>query len=191
MAASPPAQRLHLALERMSSLFRAQLREIAVKHGLKLVQLEALLYLSRANRYSDTAGAVGEYLCITKGTASQTIMALERRGLLTKEADADDARVQRCRLTPDGQAIAREASPPAFLASRPNDVLEPAADAAVELLRHLQAANRFRTFGQCRSCAHFEIEGSRFRCGLTKERLTQSDAERLCREHEPRASADG
>jgi hypothetical protein len=64
------------------------------------------------------------------------------------------------------------------------------------ILRRLQQAKGMRTFGACKNCRHHQLQddGSR-RCGLTSEALTDADAEKLCREHEPpeaaKASADG
>lgn len=176
-------ERLHLAVERISSLFRAELREAASARGLKLVQLEALVYLAMANRYSDTSSAVAEYLAITKGTASQTLNALERRGLMTRVPDAEDGRVVHCRLTDEGNAVADDAFPTPHLRSLAPDRRDAVEAAAVELLRTLQAGRGYRTFGQCRTCAMFERRGSRFRCGLTQERLSTPDSLRICREH--------
>lgn len=177
------ASRLHLVLERISSLFRAELRAAANDHDLKLVQLEALIFLAVANRYSDSAGAIAEYLGVTKGTASQTLLALERRGLITKARDPVDGRVQHCHLTPEGAAIVASAHPVAILTDAPErDVVE-AEKAAVELLRLMQRGRDHRTFGQCRTCSQFETHGTRYRCGLTGERLSRDDSLRICREH--------
>ena len=133
-----PTSALHLVLERISSLFRAQLRDTANEHDLKLVQLEALVYLSVANRYSDTAAALGEYLGVTKGTISQTIRALEQRGLVQKAADANDGRVLHCRLTKDGARIAARA--PGVEVDAVADRVHPlAVDARIGALRDDQA----------------------------------------------------
>ncbi len=178
------ASELHLLIERLSSLFRSQLREQATEHGLKLVQLEALVYLSVANRYSDTAGALTEYLGVTKGTTSQTLLALERRGLVRKLADPDDGRILHCVLTPAGQAIVEAAHPAPALTRLPDAEQAEALAAAIRLLRALQAGRGFKTFGQCRTCAHLRREGPALRCGVTGQALTQGDASRICREHE-------
>lgn len=175
---------LHLVLERLSSLFRARMRDAANDHGLKLVQLEALVYLSVANRYSDTAVALGEYLGVTKGTVSQTLRALERRGLLQKVDDPDDARVLHCRLTDEGSRVAAAAHPASFLQELPAAGRREALSAAIALLRALQAGRGFRSFGQCQTCHHFGGETGAFRCGLTGEGLTQLDSTKICREHE-------
>lgn len=171
--------RVQLALERVGSIFRSELRRVATEHELKLVQLEALVFFSRANRYSDTPAALCEYLGLTKGTVSQTVSALERRGLLTKKQDADDRRKQRCTLTKAGRVIADAAIPLEAMPSTPRT-----ASALEGIVRDLQRANGYRSFGICRSCRFHEVEGGKARCGLTKERLTSIDTERICREHE-------
>ena len=179
-----PTSALHLVLERISSLFRAQLRDTANEHDLKLVQLEALVYLSVANRYSDTAAALGEYLGVTKGTISQTIRALEQRGLVQKAADANDGRVLHCRLTKDGARIAARAHPASFLRELPSRQQQETLSAALGVLRALQAGRGFRSFGSCHTCEHFTLSGDGHRCALTGEPLSDEDSTRICREHE-------
>lgn len=183
--AAPDAGKLHFLIERISSIFRSQMREHATEHGLKLVQLEALVYLSAANRYSDTAGALTEYLGVTKGTASQTVIALERRGLATKAKDPNDGRVLHCVLTPAGAAIAEAARPASFLAELPQDEQADALVAALGVLGSLQAGRGFRTFGECKTCSYFQNKGGKFQCGLTLETLTDADSLKICREHKP------
>ena len=69
--------------------------------GLKPAQWEALRYLARANRFSRTPGALASYLGSTKGTVSQTLMALERGGLVVKGTNPGDGRSVRVDLTPE------------------------------------------------------------------------------------------
>lgn len=177
---------LHLLLERISSLFRSELRAAASKHDLKLVQLEALVYLSVANRYSDTAGALTEYLGVTKGTVSQTLRVLERRGLVSKSTDPGDGRVVHCSLTSRGKTIVRDGYP---VVSFDDEDERSATRAARELLRVLQAGRGYQTFGQCSSCVHLQEEGKLLRCGLTGERLRRAETSKICREHSPEHSA--
>lgn len=180
----PDLRQLHFALERLSSVFRSEMRAYATEEGLKLVQLEVLVYLSSANRYSDTAAAICDYLGVTKGTVSQTIAALERGGYLERRTDTDDGRVQHCQLTPKGAQVARRAAPPLLGSLTERDQAQ-AAGAARSLLVHLQAGRAFRTFGRCDTCAHFTPTQSGQTCGLTGERLFKRDTDKICREHEP------
>ncbi len=180
--------RLHLLTERLSSLFRADLRHVASEHGLKLVQLEALVFLSMANRYSDTPASLTEYFGLTKGTVSQTLKVLERDGLVEKRVDDRDGRVQHCGVTKRGQAIVAEAFPAPMLEDLPSREEAAVAKALEQLLRRLQQRNGLRTFGLCYGCRMFEARGNGGVCGLTQESLTKLDAQKICREHEATGS---
>src|SRR5262249_51223226 len=67
-------------LERIARLTRA------AEHGDQLnpAQRETLRYLSKCNRFSNSPGAITQYLGATKGTISQTVKALERKGHIDK-----------------------------------------------------------------------------------------------------------
>jgi len=174
--------RLHVLLERLSNLLREDLREVATAHGLKLVQLSALQYLAVANRFSDTLTDLVAYLGATKGTVSQTLKTLERKGLLTRRRDPDDGRVAHLVLTDEGRAIAEAGLPAPVLSDLSAD--DDAADAIEGLLRRMLAARGAVAFGVCRTCRYHEHrEGGRW-CGLLQTGLDEADASRWCREHE-------
>jgi DNA-binding MarR family transcriptional regulator len=175
------ALRVHLLLASLSNVLRAELRRFASEHGLALAQLEALHYLRMCNRYSDTPLAVAEFLGATKGTVSQTLLALEKKGLIEKRPDAEDRRVSHLRLTRKGRALA-DASLPAPLLEETSTTTD-AALALEELLRSMQRARNQQSFGVCRSCAHFERTKDGFVCGLTREPLSTEDSTKICREH--------
>jgi hypothetical protein len=59
-----------VAVGRLASPVRNEARQALAEHGLQPVQFEALHYLTRCNRYSDTPMAVTEFLGQTKGTVS-------------------------------------------------------------------------------------------------------------------------
>src|SRR5690606_25881921 len=80
-------------------------RDDAARHGLLPIHLQVLQYLAQANRYSDLPIAIAEYFGITRGTVSQTLAVLERKGLLTKAPDPAHGRRIHLLLTPQGQAI--------------------------------------------------------------------------------------
>lgn len=174
-------------LERLAHLLHAQTRQAAAAHGLAPVHLEVLGYLARCNRYSDTPGAVTEYLGLTKGTVSQSLALLEARGLVRRRADSADRRRVHLELTRRGRALLeRVALPPAW--RRAAARLERGApDIALRLealLRDLQRAHGGRAFGVCRTCRHCRAEGpGAFRCGLTGEPLSETDTTKICREH--------
>ncbi|MFP2909941.1 MarR family winged helix-turn-helix transcriptional regulator [Pyxidicoccus sp. 3LFB2] len=180
--------RLYALLERLGNLLRTEERAAGLRHGLQPVHLQALRYLQSCNRYSNTPAALTEYLGLTKGTVSQTLLLLEEKGLLRKEADTEDRRVVHLLLTDAGRAVLKEALPPALFQQALSGL--PGGGEALEasltgLLRGLQAANAQRSFGACATCKHFRRDGpARFRCGMTDEPLTREDSALLCREHE-------
>lgn len=171
-------------IERLGAVLRAEGRAVGKERGLQPVHLQALAYLARCNRYSDTPAALGEYLGVTKGTASQTLNVLEREGLLDKQHDPDDGRQVRLRLTRSGRRVIECLVPPPRLRPVLNDggeterVLE-------DLLVRVQRARGGRTFGACHSCRFF-LRGSAgtHHCGLTQEPLSDVDSNLICREHE-------
>src|SRR5690554_832212 len=99
-------------IERLAHLLHAETRRIAAAHGLAPVHVEALGYLARCNRYSDTPGAVTEYLGLTKGTVSQTLALLESRGLVRKRPDSRDGRRVHLELTGSGRRLLQRCALP-------------------------------------------------------------------------------
>jgi DNA-binding MarR family transcriptional regulator len=181
--------RLLTLVERIGGLLQAERRRFGAPRGLRPVHFDILNYLARCNRYSDTPVAVADYLGNTKGTASQSLLVLERAGLIVKRPDPNDRRVARLELTEAGRSLCGESAVSALWESACQALSEEeraAAEAALEkLLREAQKANRTRTFGQCRGCRHLLVEGTeRFRCGLTGEPLQAAETLQICREHE-------
>lgn len=77
--------------------------------GLNPAQWEALRYIERANRFSRTPAALSDYLGSTRGTVSQTLIALEQKGLLSRQPSARDKRSIQLELTDAGAgALARD-----------------------------------------------------------------------------------
>lgn len=174
-------------LERISNLLRNESRGAANSAGLQPVHLDVLGYLERCNRYSDTPVGVTEFLGLTKGTVSQSILRLEEKGLIEREGDEVDGRVSHLKLTAAGRREANAGWRRPF-EDAIRAVLGRSAgfdDQLETVLRALQRANEHRSFGVCRSCKFFQHRGPKsFRCGLTLERLSARDSDLLCREHE-------
>ena len=176
-------------LERLSRLMRAREHE----DGLNPAQWEALRYLARANRFSNSPGALTRFLGATKGTISQTVMALERKGLVSKAARDGEKRSVAMTLTDAGRAaLARD--PWALLAADAEDLGGKTRRRLARGLRELLAAELQRgshqSFGQCRTCRYFREKGrdrdsgGPHLCMLLEQPLSKADAERICVEHQ-------
>ncbi|MEW9805820.1 MarR family winged helix-turn-helix transcriptional regulator [Mesorhizobium sp. ZMM04-5] len=159
-------------------------------HGLKPAQWDALRYLSRANRFSRTPGALTAYLGSTKGTVSQTVMSLERVGLVEKAANPGDRRSVRLALTPAGWAMLEKDEIETLrhavdeLSNETRQGLEAGLDA---LLGKRIAAGGGRPFGMCRTCRHFAGDSDgpgRHFCRLLHQPLADAEAGQICYEQE-------
>ncbi|GAB6047714.1 MarR family transcriptional regulator [Methyloparacoccus murrellii] len=184
------ANEMYEYVERIANLIRTSVRKTGLASGLQPVQMEALHYLSRCNRYSNTPVAVAEFLGLTKGTVSQTLGVLETNGLVKKETDSRDRRVVHLHLTHEGEDVLQSSIPPTVLNSAltvlPEGERVQMERSIERLLLSLQRANGLKTFGPCRTCVHHQhLGGAERRCGLTREMLSDGDAQKICREHLP------
>lgn len=181
-------------LERLASLLRSETRQSLLEQGLQPVQFEALHYLSICNRYSDTPMAVTEYLGQTKGTVSQTLKVLEKKGLVEKVPDSRDKRVAHLLLSESGRALVEQMMPSPLLSTALADIADVVdlelAEQLLTLLRAMQRQNQFKTFGQCASCQHnIKLSENHYQCGLTHEPLSPADTQLICREHQTDCAA--
>lgn len=165
--------------------------------GLNPAQWDALRYIARANRYSRNPSALASYLKITKGTASQTIKALESKGLVGREQHCTDRRAVHLVVTPAGQA-ALDRDPLRQLEitiAELGDNLEPAKQVLCRLIDGLEDASGKRGFGVCEDCVHF-CRNARpddgcgpHQCGLTGEALSGTEAVQICIDYNAPATA--
>lgn len=178
---------IHNYLERLNNLLRAEERKISTKYKLQPIQLQMLNYLNICNRYSNTPAGVTEYFQLTKGTVSQSLKVLETRGYITKEADTVDKRQIHLLVTNAGDDLLAEAIPPAVFQEAYRQLNVPdtkqIAESLQYLLQSIQRANNLRAFGVCHVCQYHQVEGlGQFRCGLTREVLTEEEIGLICRE---------
>ena len=162
--------------------------------GLNPAQWNALRYLARANKYSTSPGVLADYLGTTKGTVSQTLIALESKGLIRRIRCDEDRRKVSLGLTEAGDTMLgldplreiERASAGVPLADR--DCLVAAMTTIVnELCTHQEGPR----FGVCGTCCHLVCpdesdgcEGTR-RCGLTKDPLATGELAQICVDFAP------
>ena len=91
-------------LARLARLVRSAEHEI----GLNPAQWEALRFLSRCNANSNSPIALTRYLGATKGTISQTIIALVNKGLVNKTNREGERRSVALTLTDEGREFLKE-----------------------------------------------------------------------------------
>ncbi len=171
-------------LERLARLMRQQ----GHGHGLNPAQWEALRYLQRANRLSNTPGALARYLGSTKGTVSQTLASLEAKGLVVKLLRDDDGRSVALTLSEAGANILAQDG----LKSLGTDieVLKPKIrkrfDKAIEVLLQAEVQRQGEpSFGNCTTCRYFR-EATSINAGYCMKlntSLTNEETALICVEH--------
>lgn len=169
-------------LERLGRLVRSA--ENASE--LNPAQWEALRYFSRANRFSNSPTGLTRYLGATKGTISQTVSALERKGYVSKQARPGERRSISLAITEKGHAALQKN--PWIALERDLQTLGGKTRRRMErglrsLLDTTLTAGGHPSFGSCSSCAHLSPS---LKCAVFKESMRGDDSRRLCIAHETR-----
>ncbi len=189
-----PAARIADLIDRLGRYLRGH------EHGggLNPAQWEALRYLARANRYSRNPSALTAFLGSTKGTVSQTLIALESKGLIERALEPGDRRQLRLSVTAAGTRLLADDPLGMFSAAAAaisGAAQRQTAEALEDLLRTLQLRHGRKTFGVCRGCRFLQRDsaaaepGGPHRCGLTGEPLSWADTTQICAEEQPAAVA--
>lgn len=163
--------------------------------GMKPAQWEALRFLAHANKLSRTPGALADFLSSTRGTVSQTLIALEKKGLVKRTTSTGDGRVKQLELTADGHAVVRR-DPLNTLedALREVDDKDGLASSLERILGNIIRQNGNHQFGVCQGCRHFAVDAASdhakgpHKCLLIGEPLNSDDSHRICRAHEAHAA---
>ena len=175
------AATLHSLIERIGRVIAAEDRT----GDLNPAQAAALGYLARANRFSRKPSVVAEYLGATRGTVSQTLKALDRKGLVTEMPASGDKRSISYEVTPDGHAaLDRCTSLAKVLSEMDNDAASALEEALRDLLGRMLTARSMRSFGLCRTCRHHADNNGQLHCQLLNVPLAPRDADQICAEHE-------
>lgn len=171
-------------VDRIAAVRRGARRVAAAAEGLSLAQLDALAYLNECNRFSDTPAAVAEYQDATRGTISQTLLSLERKGLVRRRLDQHDRRVSHLAPTATGRRLLRRVAAAIDAHGVPTVAETPLVRTALEqALREAQRARGSRTFGECGTCIHLQGPHGDYGCGLTNEPLRDDETVLRCVEH--------
>ena len=175
--------RIAALIERIGRFSRA--REAAT---LPPAQWEALRFIARANSFSRQPSAVAAWLATTRGTASQTLMALERKGLIRKARHPSDRRITCLEATLAGQMLLEEDPmhrleeaiarlPPLYAAALSQSLAHIAGDLAPEGAKPV--------FAGCAGCRHLETKGEARRCRNFAADLSGEEAALACVAHSP------
>jgi len=190
MAKDLTTEDMVILLERLSRLLRAQEHASDINPA----QWEALRYLSRCNRFSDSPAALTRYLSATKGTISQTLIALERKGLLTKTPRPGEARSVVLALTPAGEEKLQDdpwRQVSQLIENGGVKTRKRLAAASSKLVGQIIKSRGLPSFGPCASCRYFREGGApsdakgKHWCLLFEQPISKREIMKICESHEP------
>lgn len=162
--------------------------------GLNPAQWEALRFVARANRTSCSPGALADFMGSTKGTVSQTLKALEAKGLIERCRKAGDRRAVQITLTDCGKTLL-ERDPlgeihDALATCSQTDQIR-VVDGIERLLGMIQEHRKIPEFGQCLDCCHYrpetcsETNSVGCRCGVSGELFSSLELDKICADFSP------
>ncbi|MEO1882384.1 MAG: MarR family winged helix-turn-helix transcriptional regulator [Methyloprofundus sp.] len=177
-------------IECMAALIRPEERRRCTELKLQLVHLQVLEYLSLCNKYSDTPAAIANFLGMTRGTVSQSLIILEERAYIKKIRILWISVFFMSFLLQKGRNILKKAKPTelfnkASAVVSANSSIVAGEELFIEALRALQKSNDSNSFGVCKTCKNFSTKSHSFFCELTQEKLSKNDSEKICQKHDP------
>ncbi|MBO9449862.1 winged helix-turn-helix transcriptional regulator [Tropicibacter sp. R16_0] len=147
-------------------------------------QRAALEYLSEANQFSRSPSHVADYLGTTRGTMSQTLKALMRKGYAAEHRQKSDQRSISYELTEAGLAAVTEPNPIAdAIGNLPADVQGALKDGLRQSLKLALEANGGQSFGRCKTCAYHDAASENGFCTLLGLQLDPGENNKICIEH--------
>ena len=180
----PATQHIRDLLERIVRINAAE----EWSDELSPTQLTALSYLVQANRFSRSPSQVAEFLATTRGTVSQTLKVLARKGLIEKILSQADRRWASYEVTKAGlSALNRSTVIDEVLEGLNTQTTNALAIGLEALVRDALKARGRRRFGVCKTCRYYKPKGTGGFCTLLREELTKKDAEQICHEYQDAA----
>ncbi|MGH6845589.1 MAG: MarR family winged helix-turn-helix transcriptional regulator [Methylocella sp.] len=190
-------ERLLDGLERLASVMRADVRRSAAPRGLNPAQ-DAILRQLLARPAGMRVSALAAHLGVRQPSITDSVIALERKGLVSRQADPADARAAIVKVTPETRAQPA-AAVPALVAAALADLSE-AEQASllvtlIKLIRSLQLRHAIPPQRLCVSCKYFrpnvhpEPEASHH-CTFVDAPFGDRALRLDCAEHEPANSAE-
>lgn len=145
-------------LARLSTVFRAGVRQQADALGLSPIQADLLDFL--AARGALRQSSLAAELAVTQPTVSDALAALKRKGLVRSLPDPRDGRAQILQLTAEGAALALDLSGGpqlivAAIAALPEEQAAALLGGMIGMIRNLQQSGAIAPQRMCHRCTHF------------------------------------
>lgn len=179
------------ALELLARGQRSHRRAVASEHGLSPLQAELLSTIGGGTPPQPVVGALAFELGVSQPTVTDSVRALEAKGLVDRLPDPDDGRRTTVALTRQGARVAVEVAAGGDDLSDAVRSLDRAAQettlgALLALVAHLVGTGTITVARTCPTCRYRERVGDgSSRCSLLDQPLAPADLRVDCPEHQP------
>lgn len=178
-----------VALERISQAFRVLLWQESKEHALTPTQVQVLIFLLHHEGEKRKVSYLADEFNMTKATVSDTVKALEQKGLITKAYEPHDTRSYVIHLTEKGHEIAGQTSLFSREIRQPLDKLPMAEKERLlgnllQVISHLNEAGVITIQRMCATCAYYERADGQHYCKLLNQVLQTADLRVDCPEHQ-------
>lgn len=167
----------------------------AKKRGITLLQAQIIIYLSESPAERRRIMDLSRELGISQSAISDSVNALVKKGLVTKEVAESDKRAVKLRLTEHGEELARilkrwhseaeEALREAIDDEKVGEILESLLSYIVSLYRR----GAIKVARTCLTCYYLSVSrdknGKSYYCNLLKLTLDKEELRLDCNEHRP------
>ena len=193
-------RRLRDGLDRLCLVMRVDQWTVAGSAGLNPTQAHVLTFIAGRGETGERVGSVAAHIGVTQPTATDSIAALIRKGLLTKAADAQDARAASIRITQAGCDVVRGMGLVATATDRALETLtiieqKELLELVIKTIRALQVAGAIAPQRMCVACSYFRPNAHEDRraphhCAYVDAAFGAEGLRVDCAEHEALPEAD-
>jgi DNA-binding MarR family transcriptional regulator len=188
-------RRLRDGLERIAAVMRADQWRSTESAGLSATQAQILTYLASQGDRGARVTAIAEHLRVSQPTATDSVGALEKKGLAARRPDQHDRRASVVAPTDNGWERAREIAAQVTATDEALAALDPAEQAALltlimKLIRNLQRMGAIAPQRMCVTCRYFRAYAHNdpeapHHCEYVNAAIGPSALRLDCGEHEP------
>lgn len=188
------ADKLVSALDRLARGIRAHRQAVATAAGLTPLQAELLRTLDDAPPPRPAATALATELAVRQPTISDSLSALEKKGMIARTRSPADKRSSAVTLTDAGRRVAADLHSADDVLRRALGELPPADQGvAIRVLLDLITAmlhnGLIDVARTCTTCRFYTPTDAGVMCGLLHVELAPQDLRVDCPEHQPTVAA--
>ncbi|MFY0684578.1 MAG: winged helix-turn-helix transcriptional regulator [Balneola sp.] len=177
-----------VVLERISEAFRVLLWNESKEHSLSPIQVQVLIFLHYHSADKRKVSHLAKEFNVTKATISDTVKTLEKKQLISKSYEPDDARSFTIDLTAKGIEVAsrtshftKEIQTP--INKLPQQEKENLLLNLIGVIHHLNQAGVISIQRMCLTCSFYRKNDNGHYCNLLKQPLNDEELRVDCPEH--------